>query len=74
LSEKDFRKWSESFSCLDLRAELIGLTKWAETQGDNWFHAVSGALAKRNRTILEARNKPAQPLTKAQEIYRSGIV
>lgn len=50
LSEKDFRKWRESFSNLDLRGELIGLTQWAGQQKD-WFFAVSGALAKRNREI-----------------------
>jgi len=57
LSEKDFSKWQASFSCLDLRAELIGLSKWASEQQGNWFHAVKGALAKRNRTVLEARGK-----------------
>lgn len=73
LSEKDFRKWEQAFSNLQLRAELIGLTQWAGKQND-WFFAVSGALAKRNREIAESRKKPIQPLTKAQQLYREGLV
>lgn len=73
LNERDFRKWEQAFTHLELRAELISLAKWASEQKD-WFFAVSGALAKRNREIAEARKKPAQTFTKAQEIYRSGIV
>lgn len=61
LSEKDFRKWRESFSNLDLRAELIGLAQWAEQQKD-WFFAVSGALAKRNREIgIALKTQPQRP-------------
>jgi hypothetical protein len=48
LNEKNFNQWRESFSHLDLRAELLSLTQWAGQQKD-WFPAVSGALAKRNR-------------------------
>lgn len=54
LNERDFRKWQQAFSNLDLRAELIGLTQWAGEQkaaGKDWFFAVSGALTKRNREI-----------------------
>jgi hypothetical protein len=36
------------------------LTKWAGEQGpENWFFAVSGALAKRNRDEKMRREKPA---------------
>jgi len=49
LNEKDFEKWEKSFPSLDLRAELIGLTQWANEHGDKWFFPVSGALSKRNR-------------------------
>jgi len=49
LSEKDFEQWRLAYAHLDLRAELLGLTQWAETQGKGWFFAVSGALSKRNR-------------------------
>ena len=48
LTEKDFEQWRTAFSCLDLPAELIALSPWAEKQG-NWFKAVANALAKRNR-------------------------
>jgi hypothetical protein len=50
LKPKDFARWQSSFAHLDLRAELIGLTQWAGEQRD-WFFAVSGALAKRNREM-----------------------
>lgn len=73
LIERDFRKWEQSFTHLELRAELIGLAKWAADQKD-WFHAVSAALAKRNREIAEARKRPARPLTAAEEAYQRGIV
>ena len=49
LTSKDFKKWKESFSFLDLKAELLSLTPWANEQGEKWFFAVSAALAKRNR-------------------------
>lgn len=75
LSEKDFRKWKDAFSNLDLKAELIGLTKWAGEQRD-WYFAVAGALAKRNRELALARASPGSPkkLSKREEIYREGIV
>lgn len=50
LNKRDFDRWKASFSNLDLRAELIGLTQWAADQRD-WFFAISGALAKRNREM-----------------------
>ena len=73
LIERDFRRWEQSFTHLELRAELIGLSKWAGEQKD-WFHAVSGALAKRNREIPEARKRPARPLTPAEEAFQRGVV
>lgn len=48
LNKKDFDNWQQSFSYLDLRAELLSLSPWAAGQ-EKWFHAVQGALAKRNR-------------------------
>lgn len=58
LKQVDFDKWKEAFSYLDLRAELIGVTQWAEMQGPaKWFFAVSGALAKRNREAKQAVEK-----------------
>jgi len=57
LTEKHFNNWQAAFSQLDLKAELIGLTAWAEQQGNRWFPAVSGALAKRNREVKAAKDK-----------------
>jgi hypothetical protein len=50
LKQKDFEKWRDAFSNLDLKAELIGLTEWAAGQ-ESWFFAVSSALAKKNREM-----------------------
>ncbi len=61
LSEKDFLRWKSAFSNLNLEAELCGLSGWATEEarkGNNWFNAVSGALAKRNR-----QHGPAKPKT-----------
>lgn len=54
LNQVDFEKWRDAFPNIDLKAELLGLSAWASTQS-NWFHAVKGALAKRNR-----EHKPRQ--------------
>ena len=51
LSKEDFEKWREAYPNLDLKAELFALTQWANDQGNKWFFAVSGALAKRNREM-----------------------
>lgn len=59
LKQKDFDLWKASFSHLDLRAELIGLTDWAGQQR-SWFNAVSGALAKRNREVKAQKEKPPE--------------
>lgn len=58
LNQKDFDEWTLAFSHLDLRAELLSLSEWAANQ-PKWFHAVSGALAKRNR---EQKTKAAAGL------------
>lgn len=50
LNSRDLEKWRKAFSYLDLEAELIALDQWASGQKD-WFHAISGALAKRNREL-----------------------
>lgn len=59
LNDRDFETWRRAFSNLDLAAELLSLSKWAESEGKNWFHAVKGALAKRNREVKAVREKPA---------------
>ncbi|MET0531381.1 MAG: hypothetical protein ABW003_24120 [Microvirga sp.] len=48
LNERDFRKWEAAYPNISLRSELTGLAGWAGEQ-KNWFHAVPGALAKRER-------------------------
>ena len=57
LNQRDFDNWRKAFSNLDLAAELLSLSKWAESEGKNWFHAVKGALAKRNREVKAAKEK-----------------
>lgn len=57
LSDKDFTQWKAAFSNLELAAELISLTEWAGKQ-PNWFPAVSGALAKRNREVFKNGRDP----------------
>lgn len=53
LIERDLERWRKAFPNLSLEAELIGLSAWAEQQS-NWFNAVSGALAKKQREALLA--------------------
>lgn len=60
LNERDFELFAKSFGNLDLAAELLSLSQWAETQGKNWFHAVKGALAKRNRDVKANKKKAEQ--------------
>lgn len=62
LSEKDYRKWESAFPRLDLAAELTALAGWAGDQRD-WFHAVSGALAKRNRQQKQISENAARGVT-----------
>lgn len=52
LTKPDFDRWEAHFPNLSLRAELESLADWAAKQAD-WFHAVAGALAKRNRQAGE---------------------
>lgn len=77
LTPKDFSKWKEAFSYLDLGAELTALAPWAASQKD-WFFAVSGALAKRNRDqkfrLEQAKQGgPARPLTPSGNPWPEGI-
>lgn len=59
LNSKDFERWKASFSHLDVPAELVAMTPWAEDQGKNWFHAVPNALAKRNREVKAKKDQLA---------------
>lgn len=65
LTEEDFGRWQESFPHLSLRAELESLDDWASQQGKNWFKAVAGALAKRERQVVTSM------LTKPPDTPRS---
>jgi hypothetical protein len=58
LNQKDFDNWKVSFSYLDLRAELIAMTPWANGIPEKWFHAVPNALAKRNREAKAHQDAP----------------
>jgi uncharacterized protein YdaU (DUF1376 family) len=61
LNAKNLAQWKSAYEHLSLEAELLGLSKWAEEQGDNWFCAVSGALAKRNREIGMRQKQQERP-------------
>ncbi|CDM56270.1 MULTISPECIES: hypothetical protein [Rhizobium] len=52
-------KWKKAFPHVSLEAELWGLDEWAVAQGNNWFNAVSGALAKKERSAVERANAAA---------------
>lgn len=60
LNQRDFDNWSKAYGYLELSAELLSLSEWAKSQGKNWFHAVKGALAKRNREVKAAKEKQQQ--------------
>lgn len=73
LNQRDFSRWKASFSHLDVPAELEGLSEWAGGQS-NWFHAVKGALAKRNREIgVRKAQQNGRPLTASGNPWPEGI-
>lgn len=56
LNQRDLDQWRNSFPSIRLEAELMALDEWAgreKTAGKNWFSAVSGALAKKEREAFE---------------------
>jgi hypothetical protein len=53
LDAGNLEKWRRAFPNLSLESELIGLAAWA-VQQTNWFVAVSGALAKKQREAVLA--------------------
>lgn len=56
LNQRDLDQWRKSFPSIRLEAELLALDEWAgreKTAGKNWFSAVSGALAKKEREAFE---------------------
>lgn len=54
LTEQHLKRWEASFSEINVRAELEPLAEWAAKQ-TNWFMAVAGALAKKNREAADRR-------------------
>lgn len=60
LNQRDFDAWQVAYSHLDLRAELLSLSKWASEQDGKWFHALKGALAKRNRDVKAEKERVAK--------------
>lgn len=57
LTEQHLGQWTEAYSHLDLKAEMIAMEPWARSQGKRWFQALSGLLAKRNREAKLAKEK-----------------
>lgn len=61
LNDKHFNQWKQSFSYLDVPAELLAMTEWAGDQGPKrWFSAVANLLAKRNRAAKILQEKQQQ--------------
>lgn len=52
LTGRDLEKWRTAFPHLSLEGELWALDEWAGQQ-KNWFVAVSSALAKKERTVMD---------------------
>lgn len=76
LTKKHFSAWEKAYSYLDLRAELVSLEPWAREQS-NWFCALPGALARRNRdqkfrTEQAKQGGPSLPLTRAGNPWPEG--
>lgn len=76
LAKKHFSAWEKAYSYLDLRAELVSLEPWAREQS-NWFCALPGALARRNRdqkfrTEQAKQGGPSLPLTRAGNPWPEG--
>lgn len=64
MTAKDLEAWRRSFPHLSLEAELWALDPWATDQkatGKNWFHAVSNALAKKERTVMDRIHMASLP-------------
>ena len=53
LLRRDLEKWRTSFPHLSLEAELCSLDQWAGSKGKDWFNAVAGALAKKERGVVD---------------------
>jgi hypothetical protein len=56
LTAVHLEQWRKAYPNLSLEAEIHSLEPWASKQPE-WFHAVRGALAKRNREVGLAKDK-----------------
>lgn len=83
LTRKSFDDWVKAYPNLDLRGELtardayLASDKASDADRKNWFMSTSQHLANRNMTAkakVVAMKSDGQPLTKAQQLYREGIV
>jgi uncharacterized protein YdaU (DUF1376 family) len=52
IAQQQLDAWQRAFPSISVEAELWSLADWAARQSD-WFFAVSGALAKKNRAAFE---------------------
>jgi hypothetical protein len=80
LTERDFDRWRDSFSALDLAAELASLDAWlsspdaTDQHRKGWFHVVAGALKNRNtseRGKASAANGASKPRRPQADDMRS---
>lgn len=53
LTEEHLEQWRRNCPSIRLEAELMAMDEWAATKGKNWFNAVSGLLAKKEREAFE---------------------
>lgn len=72
LNQVNFDRWKRAFINLNLEAELTSLADWAGQQ-DNWFAAVSGALAKRDRNVLARRQDAAKSQGPPGQLWDPGL-
>jgi hypothetical protein len=56
LTEIDLARWVKAFDAINVQAELYSLADWAGKQ-PNWFNAVAGALAKKDRDARDRVEK-----------------
>lgn len=59
LNKKSYDQWKLHYKNINLDAELESLADWAGQQ-QNWFSAVAGALAKRDRNMLARQQDAAK--------------
>lgn len=53
LTKEHLEQWRKNCPSIRLEAELMAMDDWAGTKGKNWFNAVRGLLAKKEREAFE---------------------